>query len=391
MESLAAHFGRALAADPGRVHFVAHSHHLWPDATLDAQVAAWNDAAALADRKWDKVFGEVWPEAQAHVARVLRLPDAKTVAFAPNTHELAMRILSGLPAGRAHRILTTDAEFHSWKRQLARLEEDGLAVVTRVASEPFDTFEERFALAARGDFDLVYLSQVFFNSGFAVQGLARIAGAARPEAVVVVDGYHGFLAMDTDLSAIASRVFYLAGGYKYAMSGEGACFVHAPPGWLPRPRDTGWFADFFALAAAQGGPVPYAADGSRFLGATFDPTALYRFVAAMRWLEAMKVDAAVAHAHAHRMQARFMAALAAAGGQPLRAEDLVVPLSDARRGNFLAFRTPRARELHERLQSANILTDARGDRLRFGFGLYHDDASVDAGSARVAAVLAARG
>ncbi len=224
-----------------------------------------------------------------------------------------------------------------------------------------------------------------------MEDLARIAGAARAETVVVVDGYHGFWAVDTDLSAIASRVFYLAGGYKYAMSGEGACFVHAPPGWLPRPRDTGWFADFFALAAAQGGPVPYAADGSRFLGATFDPTALYRFVAVMDWLAKEGVDPAAAHAHAHAMQARFLAALRVHPGLPVREQDLVVPLSDARRGNFLAFRTPRAGELHEKLYSANIVTDARGDRLRFGFGVYHDEASVDAGAARVAAVLAPKG
>ena len=61
----------SLGADPGRLHFAAHSHHLWPDASFEGQVEAWNDAARLADRKWDKVMGEVWPEAQRHVAREL--------------------------------------------------------------------------------------------------------------------------------------------------------------------------------------------------------------------------------------------------------------------------------------------------------------------------------
>ncbi|HEX5776966.1 MAG TPA: class V aminotransferase, partial [Caulobacteraceae bacterium] len=54
-------FSKALAAAPGRLHLAAHSHHLWPDATYDAQVEYWNDSAQLADRKWDKVLGEVWP------------------------------------------------------------------------------------------------------------------------------------------------------------------------------------------------------------------------------------------------------------------------------------------------------------------------------------------
>ena len=67
-------FSRALSLAPGRLHFAAHSHHLWPDATFDAQVRAWTEANAFADRKWDLIFGEVIPQAQAHVAKELSLP-----------------------------------------------------------------------------------------------------------------------------------------------------------------------------------------------------------------------------------------------------------------------------------------------------------------------------
>jgi hypothetical protein len=70
-------FSRALAASPRRIHFAAHSHHLWPDASYDGHIAAWDDAAILADRKWEKVFGEVIPEAQRHVAWNCGLPDPK--------------------------------------------------------------------------------------------------------------------------------------------------------------------------------------------------------------------------------------------------------------------------------------------------------------------------
>src|SRR5207253_8259120 len=78
-EVLGKHFSRFQAANPGRLHFAAHSHHPWPDATEDAHARYWSDSAALADRKWEKkVFGEVVPKAQAHVARLLRLPDRKS-------------------------------------------------------------------------------------------------------------------------------------------------------------------------------------------------------------------------------------------------------------------------------------------------------------------------
>src|SRR5437868_816395 len=159
----------------------------------------------------------------------------------------------------------------SFSRQIARLEEEAIVEITRIPTQPFETFEERFADAAsRGSHDLVFFSQVFFDSGFRVHDLEHIVRSVRdPETFIVIDGYHGFMAVPTDLRAIAERAFYLAGGYKYAMAGEGVCFLHCPPGYGARPRDTGWYAGFSGLEQRTGG-VAYASDGSRFLGATFD-------------------------------------------------------------------------------------------------------------------------
>ena len=112
-------FARALGAAPERLHFAAHSHHLWPDASYAGHLAAWEDAASLADKKWDKVFGEVMPRAQANIAMELKLPDPRTIAFAPNTHELIERIFSARKPGVLD-VLTTDGEFHSFRRQSAR-------------------------------------------------------------------------------------------------------------------------------------------------------------------------------------------------------------------------------------------------------------------------------
>ena len=116
-------FSRSLAADPERLHFAAHSHHLWPDASFEGQVEAWNDAARLADRKWDKVMGEVWPEAQGHVARELATGEPDLIAFSPNTHDFLVRLVTAAPRrGPRLRVLTSDGEFHSARRQLARWE-----------------------------------------------------------------------------------------------------------------------------------------------------------------------------------------------------------------------------------------------------------------------------
>ena len=151
--ALKAHYSRFLGARPGVLHFAAHSHHLWPDVTRDAAVPAWDDAARLADQKWDHVLGVVLPRVQGHVARILGFSRPEQIAFAPNTHELVSRVLSCFAPGRALRVLTTDGEFMSFSRQLARLEESGEVRATRVPTEPFETFDARFrdaASAARG-------------------------------------------------------------------------------------------------------------------------------------------------------------------------------------------------------------------------------------------------
>ncbi len=375
--SYKAHFRRFLEADPGRLHFAAHSHHLWPDVTFAAQERCWLDAARLADRKWEHVFGALIPSVQRGVARLLNLSRPEDIVFAPNTHGLLNRLLSCLAPGRPLRVLTTDGEFHSLTRQLRRLEEDGLARVDWLAVEPFDDFAERFVrAAAAGGFDLVYLSQVFFNSGFALADAgALVAAVPNPETLVVLDGYHGFLALPTDLAPMEARAFYLAGGYKYAMAGEGAAFLHAPPGYGARPRDTGWYAAFGALETGEGTRVGYGADGSRFLGATFDPSGLYRLDAVLGWLAELGLGAAGIHAHALGLQESFVTGLAGLGLAALHPGQLLLP-EPARRGNFLTFRTPAAGGIYEKLLAQNVVTDHRADRLRFGFGLYQDEEDV---------------
>ena len=375
MSSYAEHFSRFLGAVPGRLHVAAHSHHPWPDVTFEAQQQAWLDAARLIDDKWGVVFGSVLPEAAGHIAGRLGLSDPEAIAFAPSTHALVMRLLSCLSP--PVRVLTTDSEFHSFARQAARLEEDGLAAVERVAVEPFASFPDRFgAAAAQGGHDLVYFSQVFFNSGYVVADLASLVAAVpSAEPLVVIDGYHAFMAVPTDLSVVQDRAFYLAGGYKYAMAGEGACFAHCPPGYAERPRDTGWFAGFAQLTAGSGGKVAYAPGGARFFGATFDPTAFYRFNSVQRWLARLGVTVSDIHAHVQRLQARFLAA----GPHPELVPPPDAPANGAagERGHFLTFRFPEAAAIHLALHAAGVVTDYRDDRLRIGFGLYHDEADID--------------
>ncbi len=374
---LTADFSRFRSADPDRLHFAAHSHAYWPDATRAAQLQLWDDAARLVDEKWSCVLGEVWPAVAGGIARHLRLPDPATLVTAVNTHEFVNRLISALPLGRTPVIVTTDGEFHSFKRQTERLAEDNLIRLVAVPTEPFASLPARIVEAVKANNpDMVFVSQVFFNSGYALPDIdALVDAVTAPDRLVVIDGYHAFLALPVDLSRIADRAFYLAGGYKYAMAGEGACFMHCPPGYGARPRNTGWYASFATLSGPQD-RVRYATDGQRFMGATFDPSGLYRMRAALDWMAAHRLDAATIHAHVMALQGLFLDGISE---RPLGLFDpahLVVPAQKMSRGNFLTFDHPDAAQWQARLKAANIVVDVRDTRLRVGFGLYHNAGDV---------------
>ena len=384
------HFSIFRDAAPGRIHLAAHSHHYWPDAACRAHEQAVQQAARLADAKWGPIFQDLMPRIRRGIARILNLPDQGTLAFAPNTHELVCRLLSSLSVTRPPRVLTSDSEFHSFERQLGRLAEEHLVAVTRVASAPSDSFADRFLAAARtGEHDLIFVSHVFYTSGATCGDIAALTEAtASQQTLIVVDGYHGFMALPTDLQRVAPRIFYLAGGYKYAMAGEGACFIHCPPGYAPRPRDTGWFAGFGALTSSGSDEISYGTDGSRFMGATFDPSGLHRLAAVFDWMTGIGLTVETIHAHVLSLQERFRKGADAAHIAPLHDARLVTPIRTAERGHFLCYETPQATSIHARLERAGIVTDVRGTRLRIGFGCYHTEAEIDHAVEAIAAVLA---
>ena len=368
-------FSRSLGADPERLHFAAHSHHLWPDASYEGQVEAWNDAAKLADHKWDKVMDDVWPAAQAEVAAELGSGQPDAVVFAPNTHQLLVSLFAAISATWPIRVLASDGEFHSARRQFARWEEAGAATIDRVAVEPFDTFSSRFVERAHSrEHDFIFVSQVLFGSGRLFDEVDELAALGKQNGPwVVVDGYHAFMALDQPLGDAAQTAFYVGGGYKYAMSGEGCAFMHAPPGFGDRPRITGWFAEFEDLTLPPGS-VGYAKDATRFLGATFDPSALYRFTAVRRALAENGLTTARISAHVEALQRRFLGAIAGTG---IAEAQLLNPLDGGSHARFLAFRDTHAQRWYSELLERDCITDVRGDVLRDGFGIYHDEEDVD--------------
>lgn len=376
------YYQRFIQAQSQKQHYACHSHHYWPDITRDAMLQYWDDTAALVDHKWDMMFGEKVPQVQQLIANILQLKQPQQIVFAPNTHELLFRLLSCFDWSQGFKVLTTDSEFHSFSRQINRLSEGGRVQVVKVPTEPMATFQQRLLdAAAQLQPDLVFLSQVFFNSGQVVQDLNRLVSQLEEccEATIAIDGYHGFMALPTDLSTLEGRIFYLAGSYKYAQGGEGCCFMVVPSDNAYRPLYTGWFAEFGTLSAVKSQQVAYATDGYQFAGATMDLTALYRLHAVLSLFAGEGITVPKIHQHVQELQQTFLNQLDTLGHHWLNRETL---LADdlAAHGHFLTFRGPDAEavaELSAHLKRHQIETDYRGDRLRFGFALYHDATDIN--------------
>ena len=62
----------------------------------------------------------------------------------------------------------------------------------------------------------------------------------------------------------------------------------------------------------------------------------------------------------------------------MREAELLNPLDNGPHARFLAFRSPKAADWHAQLMASGCITDVRGDVLRVGIAIYHDEADIEA-------------
>jgi kynureninase len=366
--NLAEHYSRFRVSE--RILLTGHSHQAWPDVAFEAQQRAWLDAAALVDDKWSRAF-EMADRARAGWRRLLNDPEGD-IALGQNTHELIVRLLSAVLTRQA-RLVTTDGEFHTIRRQVDRLAEEGIEVV-KVAARPAESLADRLARHVDARDVCVLVSSVLFETAEIVPHLEVIARACEQHgATLLVDAYHHLNVVPFDVHAMRlTNAFVIGGGYKYCQLGEGNCFLRVPPGCELRPIVTGWFTEFSALADRhEDGRIAYGSGGDRFAGATYDPTSHYRAAAVFAFHEDLGLTPARLRDTSRHQVGRLRAAFEALDINPAVAH--VEPVPDDRRAGFLAIRTPHAADLSAGLRADGVFTDARGDVLRLGPAPYVSD------------------
>jgi kynureninase len=380
--ALAPHYSRFRVTE--RVLLTGHSHQAWPDVAFEAQQRAWLDAAEFVDDKWDRAAAQA-EKVRAGFARLLRdAPD--NVALGENTHELVTRWLSALPFRRRHRIVTTTGEFHSARRQLDRLAEEGVALV-KIEAHPIDGLVDRMAKAIDDATLAVVASSVLFETAEIVPHLDHLARVCHEHgASLLIDAYHHLNVIPFDVRTMGLEgAFVTGGGYKYCQLGEGNCFLRVPPGRQWRPVLTGWYAEFAAMNQRHRDEVVYPAGAEAFAGATYDPTSHYRAAAVFDFHESHGLTADRLRTVSLSQVALLERAFDGLDMDPSVAHVVRVPAE--RRGGFLAIRTGRASDLVHLMRQAAVFADARGDILRLGPAPYVSDDQLHAAIAALGHLL----
>jgi len=368
--ALAPHYSRFRVAE--RLLLTGHSHQAWPDVGFEAQAESWLDAARYVDDKWGHAFKRA-ELVKAGFGRLLDEPGA-AIALAGNTHELVVRLISALPLAARPRLVTTDGEFHTIRRQLDRLSEEGIEVV-RVAEMPVETVAGRLARAVDGRTALVLVSAVFFDSGRIARNLREVSAACRRHGVtLLVDAYHALNVVPFSIAAEdLGDAFVVGGGYKYCQLGEGNCFMRIPPDCDLRPVITGWYSEFTALTSREReGRTTYGTGGDRFAGATYDPASHYRAARVFDFFGEQGLTPALLREVSQHQIGVLAAGFDGLGLDPAIIDrDRSAPPTEV--GGFLALRSPQAGRITAGLHTRGVMVDSRGDVIRFGPAPYLSD------------------
>lgn len=367
--ALATSYSRFRVAE--RLLLTGHSHQAWPDCAREAVIRAFDDAAELVDRKWDRAFAMA-ERVQRGFAELLDDP-AGSYALGVNTHELLVRWLSALPLADRPRLVTTDGEFHTIRRQLRRLEEEGVEVV-RVSAEDPARVAELLLAALDERTSAVLVSSVLFRTGRRVNGLGEVLAAAQHQgAELLVDCYHSLNVVPLSLrEAELEGAYVTGGGYKYCQLGEGNCFLRLPPDCRLRPVITGWFAEFAELGQTPDGEILYGDGAVRFAGSTYDPVSHYRAAAVLDFFVEKGLDQRLLRQVSQHQIGVLRDAFDRLDVDPrLAHREPDVELSEL--GGFLVIDSPHAADLSAALYRRGVATDSRGSSLRFGPAPYLSD------------------
>jgi len=475
-KSLAQHTPKGAAFNPTPPSTTAtFLDHAWGGVAPKVMYNAMVSTAALlslGNPSWDVIYGVEMPTAARYIKSLLGINnDEVTVQFGHNSHELVWRLLSSrlhtaLSTGTKLRMISSDQEFYSLTRQVNRLVD--VIDLEVVPVEPVGTFQQRCLEAIHQcvgsssgegeDSIVVYVSQITFlkqqtllpsPAEFVHQVDAIVAAAAggrggradskddtsptSSSPLVIIDGYHAFAAIPTNLSlAAAKKSIYVGGVLKHAGCGPNMAFATVPRHFLSpcqsmslEPTNTGWLADPSVLSPGADGVkfgdnVGYLPDLALQGGTPSYVLPLLMFNELMRkWSSSLDITSSTTssssssnscvrvleslHQHVTGLQDYFLSELSSLDSdssstklkrenyannnnqlaKDINVDTLVPPADDNNvRSHTLVFCSPcgpagAAAAVEMLREGYGVVVDCRGSYVRIGFGAHHSVGDVD--------------
>ncbi|KDO34357.1 hypothetical protein SPRG_01493 [Saprolegnia parasitica CBS 223.65] len=385
------YFARSLALqDPQALHFSTYGMGLAPDVAFESVAATHRLLASSLNESWDHVFGRDVPTAAAYIKQSLGVAShAYHINFGSNCHEFLLRLLSCHPQGKALRVLTSDAEFLSFTRQMDALPHHD---VETIALLPFETYGARLAAAAAtGKYDVVYVSVVYSNFQFRLDdaSIASVAAALPSSRMLILDVAQTLENVPLALPSQFPHLFVIGSGIKHATAGPGLGFLAYPSATSWTPANTGWIADLSVLSPTHvpTKTVGYTPDLMFQGGTPGFHYALRQWNDVQAFYASHKWTLAVRHAYVLRLQDRFFASLGKvfSAGYTQRATQDPATISNAfvlKHSHAAAIQEyltqPARRPAHSSSRRVFHCDVRQKTSLRLGFGIQHIAADVDA-------------
>jgi kynureninase len=352
-----------------RILLTGHSHQAQPDCAKEGMLKCWEDSSSLADDKWEKVF-KVADKVRNYISGLLD-DDRENIVLGQNTHDLILRFLSALDLKKRNKIITTDGEFHTIRRQLDRLNQ-GILEIIKVPRNPVATLSERIIGHIDDNVSAVMVSKVMFQDSAIVNGLSDVEKASTKHgAKLLVDIYHVLNALPFSIKEEGlENSFLVGGGYKYLQLGEGNCFMRVPPNETFKPLITGWFAEFATLSSKKvPGEVQYGEKHWAFEGSTYDPASHYRALEVFVFFEKNNLTPELLRTiYSHQKKVLADTFIES------DFDKVIIKLTpELNTAGFQTFITPYAKKITEELRIRNVFADSRGEYLRFGPAPYLTD------------------
>lgn len=363
---IAQYYQRSRVAD--RILLLGQQFQAWPDASEKGHNMAWQDAVSYVEEKWDKGF---------HVAEEVRQGYAKlmntepwSLALAGSLQELLVRLLSALLQKR-RRIVFSDGECHSVRRQILRLRALGVECI-EVAAEPVGSLPERLLDRVDDRTAVVFVSTVMFASGHTVFDLDEVQLSCEKAGVeLVVDISRTLNVFPFDVEALGLQNCWLIGsGESYCQLGEGVAFLRIPRhGESLEPAVTGWFGYFDACEDDPCAmPVVFPEGHSLFEGFIYDTTACYRAKSVFEFFDRRQLTADLLY-QVNRKQVNYL--IDSFDKRDFDPE-IIHRDSDRRQtGGFLSLETAQAKLLCGALRDRGVHCTWYGERLSMGPAPYN--------------------